>query len=221
MTDLAASTLHSRLHEEGVLAELRTAWSSSGGSIRIEEVLAPGLADALAQVALTRLPFMASHLTTGSHTPCFFWRCVLDVGGQARGEARLEPPLDAAADFVLRDLPRLATAITGRSLACPEPVMGFNRFRKGCYLDPHNDEWDGPATAWVLGLTRAAWPVEEGGHLTFLDEDRTTVRSSRPPGWDTLDLYDSHPLPRWHAVPLLLTHRDRVTMGGLMAGVSP
>jgi hypothetical protein len=213
----APSTLHPRLHDEAVLAELRRAWAAGGGAIRIAEVLAPGLADDLARAAMTRLPYEAYHQPAGSRVRCFFWRCVIDAGAQVRGEARGEPPFDQAADLVLRDLPWLARTLGGRSLAPPAPLLGFCRYRKGCYLDAHEDEWEGaPAAAFVLGLTRERWPASEGGHLTFLAEDRVTALGTLPPGFDTLDLYDVHPVPRWHAVPLLEVHRERLTLSGLL-----
>lgn len=214
MTDATAapSTLHPRLRDPAVQDELRRAWSASGGSLRLEQLLAPGLAATLAEAALARFPFQGFHLPAGRGPRGFFWRCVIDLAGE-----RPEPPLDAAADFVLRDLPWLALAITGRTLRVPEPIMGFCSYVKGCYLDAHEDEWVGEhATAWVVGLTRDAWPEAEGGHLTFLADDRTTPLGSRPPGWDTLDLYDVHPVSRWHAIPLLETHRERLTLSGLL-----
>lgn len=207
MTD----TLHPRLRDPRVIEELRRAWTAGGASVRIESFLSPGLAETLAEHTLAHLPLSRYHLPAGTAPRAFFWRAVIDV------TQPLAYPLDRARDLVFRDLPALALAITGRALAPPEPVMGFCLFDKGCYLDPHDDRWDGaPATGWVIGLTRTPWPEAEGGHLTFFAEDRAAVVASRPPGWDTLDLYDVHPVPRWHEVPMLTTHRRRVTLSGLL-----
>jgi Rps23 Pro-64 3,4-dihydroxylase Tpa1-like proline 4-hydroxylase len=98
----------------------------------------------------------------------------------------------------------------------PEPRLGFCRWDKGCYLDVHNEIWDRPGFGWVLGFTREPWPEEEGGHLTFHGDDKVTPLSSRPPGWNTLDIYTVHPTQRWHSVPLVRGRRTRWTLAGLL-----
>ncbi|MGE0707547.1 MAG: 2OG-Fe(II) oxygenase family protein [Planctomycetota bacterium] len=207
----AAKTLHPRLREEEAVRALAAEWRARGGCLRVEQVLAPGLAEELARAAL-ELPFEA-HFQRDEHTSCFFWRCVIEVA--VEGGAGLPPPFDRLAAFVLRDLGALLGAIAGRQVQPPtRPWLVLSRFRKGSYLDEHEDHGLGQATAYVLGLTRAAWPAEDGGHLEFLSDDRQTVLERRAPGWDTLDLYDVRPLVRWHRVPLLLRHAERLTVSG-------
>jgi hypothetical protein len=216
VSDLAvASTLHPRLRDQAVLHALRDAWVAGGDSIRIESVLAPALADALAACAWSELAFVPFHMNDDTYGRCFLWRSVQPLTDHVRGQ-RLRPPLDRAADFVTRDLPWLVNELTGRQTSVPELRLGFCWLSKGCYIDVHNDMWDRPALGWVLGLTPDPWPEDDGGHLTFYAEDKTTPIGSRPPGWDTLDLYTVQPYPRWHAVPLLRTARKRMTLTGLL-----
>jgi Rps23 Pro-64 3,4-dihydroxylase Tpa1-like proline 4-hydroxylase len=200
-------SLHPRLTDAATTADHRARWAESGGCLRIERALRPGLADAL-EPALLELPF-TPHRQDDAHARCFFWRCIVD------GRAPLPAPWDGLAEAVLRDLPALLGAITGRSVqGLVEPWLPVCRYRKGCYLDPHEDHGVGQATAFVLGLTRASWPAERGGWLTFLGPDRATVLERRPPGWDTLDLYDVRPVERWHEVPLLQDDVERFTVSG-------
>lgn len=209
--DAIPCPLHPRLGDPGEVAALAARWRETGGCLRIDGLLAPGLAEAL-EGALLELPF-ESHLEHDEHVRCFFWRCIVAVPGP--DAPPLPPPFDRAARLVLRDIPALAAAISGRPVRGPtsEWVIAC-RYRKGSYLDVHNDHGPGQAIAYVVGLTRAAWPAEQGGHLEFLASDRETVLERRAPGWDTLDLYDVHPAPRWHRVPLLLEHAERLTLSG-------
>lgn len=205
------SAVHPRLLDPEVLAALASEYATAGGSIRVPQVLAPGLADALPD-ALRALPFSA-HCLHDEHVRCFFWRCVVAIPGPA--EEPLPAPLDRLARFVTHDLPALASAITGRRVLGPtEDWIPVCLYQKGSYLDAHEDHGVGRASAFVLGLTRGAWPPEAGGHLEFLADDRATVVERRAPGWDTLDLYDVRPVVRWHRVPLLVEHVERLTVSG-------
>lgn len=210
----ALSSLHPRLLEPTAIAGIREAWSRSG-CLRIDGVLAPGLADEL-EPALRALPF-EPHFESDEHTRCFFWRCIVQVPGA--DAPPLPPPFDRLARFLGRDLVELASAVSGRAvLGQVKDWITVCRYKKGSYLDAHQDYGVGHAVAYVLGLTRARWPAEAGGHLEFLAGDRETVIERRPPGFDTLDLYDVHPVVRWHRVPLLVEHQDRLTVSGWLPG---
>jgi hypothetical protein len=204
-------SLHPRLLDPGVLRGLAADYEGSGGTIRVADVLAPGLANALPDV-LRSLPFDA-HCVDDEHVRCFFWRCIVAIPGPT--DEPLPPPLDRLGRFVKHDLPALATAITGRRVLGPtEDWLPVCLYRKGSYLDEHEDHGVGRAAAFVLGLTRGGWPAEAGGHLEFLADDRRTVLERRAPGFDTLDLYDVRPIVRWHRVPLLVEHHERLTVSG-------
>lgn len=207
---MSESTLHPRLLDPGVLRDLARDFAATG-NLRVEQVLAPGLADALPDV-LRALPF-SEHCEDDEHVRCFFWRCVIRIPGPS--DASLPPPFDRLARFVKHDLPALASAITGRAVRGPtEDWIPVCLYRKGSYLDDHEDHGIGRAAAFVLGLTRDAWPAERGGHLEFLSPDRRAVVERRAPGFDTLDLYDVRPVVRWHRVPLLVEHAERLTVSG-------
>ncbi len=203
--------LHPRLLEPDVLRRLAADYAAAGGTIRVSEVLAPGLAGVLPD-ALRGLPFSA-HCEQDEHVRCFFWRCIVAIPGPE--EEPLPAPLDRLGRFVKHDLPALASAITGRRVLGPtEDWIPVCLYQKGSYLDEHEDHGVGQATAFVLGLTRGAWAPEAGGHLEFLADDRVTLLERRAPGFDTLDLYDVRPVVRWHRVPLLTEHVERLTVSG-------
>jgi hypothetical protein len=209
------AVLHPRLLEPGALAPLRDAFVARGGNLRIADVLAPELADAV-QRALDALPF-APYLANDAHVRCFFWRCTVEIP-----EAPAPPlpePLDRLALFLERDLPWLAQELSGRAIAGHvKPWICACRYTKGSYLDAHFDQGVEQAIAYVLGLTRTSWPAEQGGHLEFLERDRETVVERREPGWNTLDVFLVHPIERWHRVPLLLEHARRLTVSGWIHG---
>jgi hypothetical protein len=206
--------VHPRLRDRDVLAALRETWRRDG-CLRIESVLAPGLAASLAP-ALIALPF-AAYRKDDEHARCFFWRCIIEI--PPPGAPLPPPPFDAIARFIGRDLTELASAVSGRSLrGLVRDWIPVCRWRKGSFLDAHEDYGVGRAIAYVLGLTRETWPAEHGGHLEFLASDRETVLERRAPGFDTLDLYDVRPVERWHRVPLLVEHHERLTVSGWIAG---
>lgn len=207
----APSSLHPRLLEPDALRALAEQFAAAGGNVRIEQVLAPGLADALPD-ALRELPFTA-HCVDDEHVRCFFWRCLIAIPRE--DEPPLPPPLDLLGRFVKHDLPALASAIAGRAILGPvEDWLPVCLYRKGSYLDAHEDHGVDRAAAFVLGLTRDRWDPSAGGHLEFLADDRLSVVERRAPGFDSLDLYDVRPVVRWHRVPLLVEHVERLTVSG-------
>lgn len=109
------------------------------------------------------------------------------------------------------------SAITGRRARPPaDRVLMSTLFRRGSYLDPHNDHDGSRRIAYVLGLTRDAWPAEHGGHLEFLAvrDGAVVVTERRPPGWNTLDLFDVVGTNRLHQVPILTTDVERRAIPG-------
>lgn len=109
-----------------------------------------------------------------------------------------------------------ASAITAIGLAPPEPPLVLTNYDKGCYLDPHNDYDGSRKVGFVIGLTETAWPAEEGGHLEFLagEPDGVRVIERRPPGWNTIDLFDVRAPDRPHAVPIVRRRAERRAISG-------
>jgi len=70
--------------------------------------------------------------------------------------------------------------------------------------------------AYVLGLTRTAWPAEHGGHLEFLAvrDGAVVVTERRAPGWNTLDLFDVVGTNRLHQVPIVTADVERRAIPG-------
>jgi Rps23 Pro-64 3,4-dihydroxylase Tpa1-like proline 4-hydroxylase len=107
--------------------------------------------------------------------------------------------------------------LIGIELAGPEDrILVSTLYDKGSYLDPHND-WNGSRkVAYVLGLTEGSWPAEDGGWLEFLtaDDDGVHVLERRPPGWNTLDLFDVRSPDRPHAIPIVRRRLERRAISG-------
>jgi Rps23 Pro-64 3,4-dihydroxylase Tpa1-like proline 4-hydroxylase len=68
----------------------------------------------------------------------------------------------------------------------------------------------------VLGLTDEPWPADHGGHLEFLavDGDALIVTERRPPGWNTLDLFDVTGTACLHQVPIVTCDVERRAITG-------
>jgi hypothetical protein len=116
------------------------------------------------------------------------------------------------------DLPAWLEAITGRRYRPPESrELVAMIYRRGSYLDPHNDRDPIRRLAFVLGLTAEWWPPEHGGHLEFLEPDEDTglrLVERRDPGWNTLDLFAVDTHDRLHQVPQLTIDVERLTVSG-------
>lgn len=116
------------------------------------------------------------------------------------------------------EVPAWLEAVTGRRFKPPpnREVVAM-AYRRGSYLEPHNDADGVRKLAFVIGLTDAWWPPDRGGHLEFFDPDddaglRLTER--RAPGWNTLDLFGVDTRTRLHQVPLVLDDVVRLTVSG-------
>ena len=174
-------------------------------SIRIEGILPDDVAHQWAQTIL-RCP-LRSYLQHDEHIRCFMWRCTFTPD-------TLPTELMATADWVNHTLPHYLSELTGLNIgALQPPSLPLAVFRKGSYLDTHNDFGNGPSIAWVLGLTSEPWTDEDGGCLEFMaDQHSETVIERRLPGFNTLDVYTVFPHPRWHRVSIVKTHKHRVTI---------
>jgi len=109
------------------------------------------------------------------------------------------------------------SACTGSSLRLKEKEQLLSTlYTRGCYLDPHND-YDGlRSVAYIIGLTAESWPSHLGGWLEFLQAEQDTVRitEARPPGWNTIDLFDVSRTSFLHQVSMLLEDRKRRAITG-------
>ena len=104
-------------------------------------------------------------------------------------------------------------------IACaapPERQVVATHYDKGSFLDPHNDTNNERKVAFVLGLTIDTWPAEEGGWLEFLSSDgvAVSVAERRPPGWNTLDVFDVRAPTRSHAIPIVRRRAERRAISG-------
>ena len=210
----AATTLAPWLREADALGELRARWADTR-RMRIEDALAPGLADTLADAVF-------------DHPFTFYEQHVNDVRCVKYHQLHMLPgpeetsdfaPMAAAMQLFQRDLPALASAITGQALhRISGEALGFDCYTKGSYLDAHTDQGPDRLIAYVVGLTRDTWPAEEGGHLEFLAPDETSILDRWAPGFGSLDLFNIYPLVRPHRIPLLQTHVIRLSVNGWLTG---
>lgn len=140
-------------------------------------------------------------------------------------ELALEP--EAACDHVTCRLARWLfddgrswlAELTGLTLAPPpDGRLTATAYGKGSYLDAHNDADGARSLAYVIGLTPASWPADEGGHLEFLEvadgEGEPAVRERRAPGWNTLDIFDVARRDRVHRIPIVTEHHERRAVSG-------
>lgn len=70
--------------------------------------------------------------------------------------------------------------------------------------------------AFVLDFTEQRWPWEQGGYLEGLthDDQGVTVAERRPPGFNTLDIFDLTVPNRTHRIPILTEHHERRVLSG-------
>lgn len=111
----------------------------------------------------------------------------------------------------------LASEVTGMTLRPPrDRRIMTTLMQRGGFLDPHNDVDGQRRCAYVLGLSPAPWPAEDGGHLEFLavEDGRVVVTERRPPGWNTLDLFDVRGAGVLHQVPIITADVERRAVTG-------
>ncbi|MBP8810663.1 MAG: 2OG-Fe(II) oxygenase [Kofleriaceae bacterium] len=204
--------LSDRWRDPAVVAEAAAAWRARP-NLRLTDLLAD---DAIAALhdAVAALP----HPLEARAAPDFAYQ----YGAVA------SPPEDAC-DHVWCQFARwwwtegvaLASAITGRALAPPaDRALMSTRFRRGSYLDPHNDHDGARVIAYVVGLTRASWPAEHGGQLEFLavEDGQVVVTERRAPGWNTLDLFDVTGTAHLHQVSIVTADVERRALPGWFYG---
>lgn len=197
-----------RWQDPGARAAAGLAWRHTR-SLRLEALLADEVAAALA-VAVAELP----HPVIAASAPDYAFQ----YGAFA------SPPEDDC-DHVWCTFARwwwtagvaFVGELTGLTLEPPsDRRLVATRFGRGSFLDPHNDHDGARRCAYVLGLTRDAWPPADGGHLEFLatDGDDLIVTERRVPGWNTLDLFDVTGTTCLHQVPILLRDVERRALSG-------
>jgi hypothetical protein len=190
------------------LAALRAAFARRG-SIRIEGFLD----DEVARAVRDACRALAHELRASVSDDLAFqyW------GGVLVPEAACDHVLCRFGRWLWDDALAWIGELTGIRIAPPaDRVLMSTLYDKGSYLDPHND-WDGRRkVAFVLGLTDSVWPAEEGGHLEFLGcvGARVTIEERRPPGWNTLDLFDVRRPDRNHAIPIVRRRVERRAISG-------
>lgn len=200
--------LSPRWDDPAARAALAATWREAG-RIRIPEVLAPDAARDLRD-AVRELP----HPFTADHAPAFAFQY---------GAFVMAPEEDC--DHVWCSFGRwwwtqglaFVAEVTGMELAPPvDRTVVSTLLRRGAFLDAHNDHDEKRRCAYVLGLTEGAWPAEEGGHLEFvaLRDEELVVIERRPPGWNTLDVFDVSQPTQWHRVPMVMRDHERRAISG-------
>jgi hypothetical protein len=200
--------LHPRLRDPAVVAALRATWAAER-SLRIDDVLADGAALALRD-AVRACPHTL--LMSPSDQLAFqYW-----VFSQVP-DTDCDHVVCRAARWLWTDGVAWVAALTDLALAPPaDRQLVATHYDKGSYLDCHNDWNDARKVAFVLGLTEHAGPAEEGGWLEFHapDGDGGHVVERRPPGWNTLDLFDVRGLDHPHAVSIVTRRAERRALSG-------
>lgn len=217
------STLSPHLSDPTHLAALRADWATRR-RLRIPDALDPDLTDALVDLASSH-PFQLFERHV-SDVRALFWRQTHRLPAppatpppSAPPEAPVPEALHALRELIDRDLPALASAITGQSLrAAAGDGIAIDFYTRGSYLDAHTDQGADRLIAYVIGLTADTWPHEDGGHLEFLAPDEHTVLDRVAPGYGSLDLFTIYPLTRPHRVPLLRRPVTRLSINGWLTG---
>lgn len=204
---LEVSALHPRLLESGARRELQAHWHMRG-HVRIDEVLAPGLAAQLGEL-LGRVPFAP---LVDDQPRALRFCCVMEL--PAAPEARHSGCLYRLVRFLGRDLPELVGAVTGLPCAAsrdPRCIVA-EALRKGSYRDGF-----APGMHALLGLCAARWPVHWGGYLE-LSLPEPGGNEQLAPGWDTLDLFGAE---RQARIALLREHVPGFLVGSALRTESP
>lgn len=203
--------LSADLRDPAAIARAREAWARSS-SLRVEGVLEEGAAREVLDAV--RAEPHAITLPDDPTTIAFqYWKWV------GRPEPDCDHTLCRLGRVLQGDLLAWVAEVTGLELApAPDRQVASALYTKGSYLDAHDDWGRGRAVAYVLGLTQGLtlepWPAEAGGWLEFLASREGPVLERRPPGWNTLDLFDVRAPGRWHRVPILREHRARRVIAG-------
>ena len=198
MTDF----LHPSLRDPALLETLRQTWRDYG-MLRLAPLLADDCPARL--VASLRQQAFTVQASQPGQLNQLFWQL------HYLPQESLDPLLASFGHWLLSGLCALTMAITGRDLApTPTGKSLSTLYSYGCYLDVHNDSGHNRSVAYVLGLT-PPWSESVGGQLEFLTRHDRGLRviGSRPPGWNSLDLFDVSGPHSLHRVTMLTAHRER------------
>lgn len=199
--------LNPALRDPATVARLREAWARAG-SLRVDDVLDEAAAREVLDAV--RSEPHAITIPDDPKTIAFqYWKWT------GRPEPACDHALCRLGRALASDLLAWVAEVTGLDLApAPDGLVVSTLYTKGSYLDSHDDWGRGRAVAFVLGLTSDRWPHDEGGWLEFLAARDGPALERRPPGWNTLDLFDVRAPGRWHRVPILREHRARRAISG-------
>jgi hypothetical protein len=192
-----------RLHPDLDLAQLQAAWQRHP-NLRIDNFLHPD--DALAIRDAIRVQPHHLILSPSANLAFQYW-----VYAQVPDDD-CDHVICRAGRWLWSDGVAFLAQVTGLPIRAPDDrQLVATLYDKGSYLDPHNDYNGVSKVAFIFGLTDPAtsWPYDEGGWLTFYDPPER-----RPPGWNTLDLFDVRAPDRAHAVPIVTGRRERRALSG-------
>ena len=206
--------LHPSLTSHDALSGLRSRWHERP-CLRIAPFLDEKLAEAMVQ-ALRPLPFTLMATVSPSLSFQYF-------AFSLRPEVSCDHVLCQFGRWLWTDGADWLSAITGMSLGPPaDRILQSSLYTKGCYLDVHNDHDGARQLAFVVGLTpanpntRTDENTTSGGQLEFLTigSNGIEIVESRPPGWNSLDIFDVRAPDRLHRVPLVTHALERRAISG-------
>lgn len=225
--------LHPTLQTADAMDALRARWHNSP-CLRVSPFLREDMALAILD-ALRPQPFTL--IATVSATLSFqYWSFGM------RPEDSCDHVLCKFGRWLWTDGASWLSTLTGMQLGPPaDRVVQSSLYTRGCYLDIHNDYNGARQVAFILGLTPPEPPdarpqtstrtssqtspetgpqtdrtTDPGGHLEFwhMGPHGAELVERRPPGWNTLDIFDVRAADRLHRVPLVIAARERRAISG-------
>lgn len=195
--------------DEGIAA-LRDRWSTHPRGIRIRDALEPQIAESL----LTTLRAQPHALLAASSVNISYQY----LASASIPDDECDHELCAFGRWLFGDSCAWLSRITNLDLApAPDRQMIATLYTRGSYLSLHND-YDGKRkVAFIYGLTPPGEHlVEPDGHLDLLaaSDDGVSIVERRPPGWNTLDLFEVTGKTQWHRVNIVREHRERRAIAG-------
>jgi hypothetical protein len=178
-------------------------------NLRIHDFLAPERAEELHRALSSRALYF--HTTGPGAFRYQYWADSIHLDDEA------EPVAASFARWLYSEGMAWVSEWTGLTLRPPSDRKFLTTlYTRGCYLDPHNDTDGSRSIAFVVGMTREQWPVEEGGSLEFLECGSQNIRiaESRAPGFNTIDLFSVYDQSFIHRVRMLRGDRYRRVLAG-------